>query len=108
MQEAEVDKVIGRVHGAVDKIEKMASVGNRNSQNFTLQTSSPVGWICAIFAIVACLSSFFSLVIALDSRNQARAERIEIMNKIQALENTDNAIRAYINTGRMPPKKEEK
>ncbi len=81
---------------------------NSNSQTFTLQTSSPVAWVCVIVTVISVMAAGFALYAASDAKNQGRADRAELLQKIQSLENTDNAIRAYINTGRMPVKKEDK
>ena len=109
MQDASsVDEVVKRVHRAMEKVEDMASVGNRNSQNFTLQTSSPVAWICVLVAVIAVMFAGFSLNLAADARAQGRADRQELLDEIRALKDDTKGIRAYINTGILKPLPEDK
>lgn len=81
---------------------------NSNSQTFTLQTSSPVAWICVLVAVVSVMFAFFSLQMASDARSQGRADRQELLDEIRALKDDTKGIRAYIITGRLQPLPERK
>lgn len=94
-----------------ERILREALGQNSNSQTFTLQTSSPVAWICVLVAVIAVMFAGFSLNMASDARAQGRADRQELMDEIRALKDDTKGIRAYINTGRLqplPPEKREK
>lgn len=74
MQEAEVDKVIGRVNRAVDKVEEMAG-GNRNTTRVEVAASSSPG---AILALVIA-GVMFGLNLALLFNLAAHDRKIERM-----------------------------
>lgn len=92
----------------VERIIKEALGTNSNSQTFTLQTSSPVAWICVIIATVSVMFAGFSLNMASDARAQGRADRQELLDEIRSLKDDTKGIRAYINTGRLQPLPERK
>lgn len=76
--------------------------GNASVSQVTVNTSWGV-WVSVVLCVVSGMLSAFSLYVANDTRNEIRHQETMLQSKIQALENTDNAIRAYINTGKMPP-----
>lgn len=96
MPNSSVDDVVKRVHSAMDKVEEMAAPGNRNTATITVNAGGIGLWV----AVTASLVMLAVLAVAIPIGVGAY---IVTQEQIQALENTDNAIRAYINTGKMSP-----
>lgn len=80
----------------IKKSDQLLNTGNRNTAHIEVNAGGLGLWA----AVTACLVMLAVLAVAIPVGVGAY---IVTQNQIQALENTDNAIRAYINTGKMPP-----
>ena len=59
---------------------------------------------CLLLTAVAALSAAGAVLFAMDARSEMRSNNTNREADIRELRQSDNAIRAYINTGRMPAK----
>lgn len=85
-----------------ERILREALGQNSNTQTLTLQTPETTKW-SVMALVVAGMVSFFSLYIAAETKDQARADRQELLDEIRALKDDTKGIRAYINTGILKP-----
>ena len=83
------------------KADELLRAGNTNTAKIEVNAGGVGLWI----ATTACIVMIATLAVLVPVGVGAY---VTIHAKIQSLENTDNAIRAYINTGKMPVKKEDK
>jgi hypothetical protein len=65
-------------------------------------------WVCVGLLAAATMLSGFTLYMVGEANDNARADRVEFNRKLDSLEGSDNAIRAYINTGILKPREEAK
>jgi hypothetical protein len=78
------------------KADELLNSGNRNTAHIEINAGGLGLWT----AVTASLVMLAVLAVAIPV---GVAAYIVTQDQIQALENTDNVIRAYINTGKMPP-----
>lgn len=83
-------------------LAELLGARNHSVSQINVNTKSGV-WVCAFLAGAAILCSAFALYQTSETKADMRKMEIQHQLKIQQLEGTDNAIRAYINTGKMPP-----
>jgi hypothetical protein len=89
-------------------LAELLGARNSNQSTVTINAGGLGVWISGACCLAAALCSVFALYQASETKADLRATEIVLQAKIQQLENTDNAIRAYINTGKMPPAPEKK
>lgn len=82
-----------------DKADALLKGGTH--QTVTLSGGSFGIWVSVTCCLVMMATLAVGVPVAVGAYLDQQAE-------IRQLENTDNAIRAYINTGKMPPKPQEK
>lgn len=78
--------------------------GNQNVTNLRLEASSWQLTVCLLLTAVSALMAGFAMYTASDAKGELRTNNINRERDIGELRQTDNAIRAYINTGQMPTK----
>lgn len=83
----------------IDRVDALNKSGT--NQTVTLSGGSFGLYVAVICCVVMLVALAVSVPIAVGAYTDLRAD-------IRQLENTDNAIRAYINTGKMPPAPEKK
>lgn len=84
-----------------DRIDGLAKAGSNNTSHIQFSTGSWGIWI----AVTSCLVMLAMVAIAVPVGVGAY---LATQSEIKQLQNTDNAIRAYINTGKMPPAPKDK
>lgn len=111
------DQITPRITGMQHDVEQikrhMESIanhrdGNQNVTNLRLEASSWQLTVCLLLTAVSALMAGFAMYTAADAKGELRTNNINRERDIGELRQTDNAIRAYINTGQMPTKKKEK
>lgn len=79
--------------------------GNQNVTNLRLEgVGSWQMTLCLLLTAVSALMAGFAMYTASDAKGELRTNNINRERDIGELRQTDNAIRAYINTGQMPTK----
>lgn len=97
-----VEHKVEEIKEAVERIANHRD-GNQNVTNLRLEGAT--SWqltTCLLLTAVSALAAGFAVVMAMDAKGEARTNNINRERDIGELRQTDNAIRAYINTGRMP------
>jgi hypothetical protein len=96
-----------------DRLLRDLLMAGRNNNSTSTVVFQGGGWSVGLLALAAVVA-VGSLYVADDAKDEVKAVRLEqqvmrneLMAEIRDLRNTDNAIRAYINTGQMPKKKEK-
>lgn len=107
-----------RISGVEHKVEEIKRAvehianhrdGNQNVTNLRVEGVS--SWqltFCLLLTAVSALMAGFAMYTASDAKGELRTNNINRERDIGELRQTDNAIRAYINTGQMPTKAKEK
>jgi hypothetical protein len=97
-----------------DRLLRDLLMAGRNNNSTSTVVFQGGGWSVGLL-ILAALITAGALYVADDAKDEVKAVRLEqqvmrneVMAEIRDLRNTDNAIRAYINTGRMPTQAKEK
>lgn len=90
---------------ALDRFSRKADEILKSSNSNRAEIHVNAGGMGVWIATTACLMMFSILAVAVPVGVGAY---LATQAQIKSLENTDNAIRAYINTGKMPPLPEKK
>lgn len=91
-------------------VENVANHGGGN-QNVTQVRFEGASWplvACLLLAVVASVTAAGTVLFAMDARNEMRTNNTNRERDIGELRQTDHAVRAYINTGRLSPSLKEK
>lgn len=108
-----VDPLGPRITGVEHKVDDIKraveSIGNRDGNQSVTQVrfEGASQWqltTCLLLTTISVLTAGFAMWSAMDARGEMRANNTNRERDIGELRQTDNAIRAYINTGALKPK----